>query len=132
MVFRRMLNRKWLLTTILVIAAAAVMVRLGIWQLDRLAQRRAFNARVLAQIDQPVLDLSGEALGADLANMEYRKVKVTGEYDFSQEVALRNQAMNGQWGVHLITPLRIAGTDQAVLVDRGWIPGEDFTSGNWA
>ena len=53
---RRMFSRKWLLTTILVIAAMAVMARLGIWQLDRLHQRRAFNARVSAQIDRPPLD----------------------------------------------------------------------------
>jgi surfeit locus 1 family protein len=128
---QRMFSRKWLLTTILVIAAMAVMVRLGIWQLDRLHQRRLFNARVEAQIDQPALTLSGEALTSDLASMEYRPVIVSGEYDFAHEVALRNQAMNGQWGVDLITPLRIAGTNQAVLVNRGWIPGNDFESGNW-
>lgn len=127
----RMFSRKWILTTLLVVAAVAVMVRLGMWQLDRLEERRAFNARVLAQVDQPPLELSGPGLQADLYNMEYRETVVTGEYDHSQEVALRNQAMNGQWGVHLITPLRIAGSDQAVLVDRGWIPAEDYTSGNW-
>ncbi len=33
-------------------------------------------------------------LNADLANMEYRPVRVTGEYDLTNEVALRNQA----WG----------------------------------
>jgi surfeit locus 1 family protein len=63
--------------------------------------------------------------------MEYRAVTVTGEYDDSQEVALRNQAHDGRWGVNLLTPLRIAGTDRAVLVDRGWIPAEDYTSGAW-
>lgn len=127
-----MLSRKWLLTTLLVVAASAVMIRLGIWQLDRLEQRRAFNARVLSQVDQPVLELNGEALDADLPNMEYRKVSVFGEYDFSQEIAIRNQAMNGQWGVHLITPLHIAGSEETVLVDRGWIPGDDFNSGDWS
>lgn len=128
----KMFSRRWILTTILVIAAMLVMARLGKWQLDRLAQRRAFNARVEAQINQPPLQLSAASLNEDLAVMEYRKVTVRGEYDEAQQVALRNQAMNGQWGVDLITPLRIAGTDQAVLVDRGWIPAEDYTSGNWA
>ena len=128
---RRMFSRKWLMTTILVIAAMAVMARLGIWQLDRLHQRRAFNARVSAQIDRPPLELSGEALASDLPSMEYRQVTVVGEYDFEHEVALRNQAMNSQWGVDLITPLHIAGTNQTVLVNRGWIPGNDFESGNW-
>jgi surfeit locus 1 family protein len=63
--------------------------------------------------------------------MEYRKVTVTGQYDSSQQVALRNQAHEGTWGVNLLTPLKIAGSDKAILVNRGWIPGDDYTSGNW-
>jgi hypothetical protein len=55
----RLFSRRWILATLLVIAAAAVMVRLGIWQLDRLDLRRAFNARVQAQMSQPQLVLAG-------------------------------------------------------------------------
>ena len=128
----RMFSRKWLLTTLLVVVAMGVMARLGKWQLDRLAQRRAFNSRVEAQINAPVLNLNGEGLNENLAQMEYRKVTVTGKYDFSQQIAIRNQAMNGQWGVALVTPLRIDGSHQAVLVERGWIPGTDYTAGDWS
>jgi surfeit locus 1 family protein len=128
----RMISRRWILSTLLVIAAMAVMARLGIWQLDRLEQRKVFNARVLAQIDQPPILLSGQALNTDLASMEYRPVIVEGEYDHSQEVALRNQAWNDQIGVHLLTPLKIAGSDRAVLVDRGWVPVQDFDSHDWS
>ena len=63
---RRMLSRKWLVATILVIAAMAVLIRLGIWQLDRLQARRAFNARVTAQISQPLLELTSNSLNSDL------------------------------------------------------------------
>ena len=132
----RLFSRKWLLTTLLVFVAMGVMVRLGYWQLDRLEKRRAFNARVQAQIDQPHLELTASALTSDLESsledMEYRQVVVVGEYDHDAEVALRNQAWNNRIGVHLITPLRITGSDQAVLVNRGWIPFEDFTPGNMA
>lgn len=128
----RLVSRRWLLATILVIVGVAINIRLGIWQLERLEQRRAFNARVLAQINQPLLVLRGDALTLDLANMEYRQVEVTGEYDLSHEVALRNQAWGNRLGLHLLTPLRIAGSDQAVMVDRGWVPlgGSDYQS--WA
>jgi surfeit locus 1 family protein len=128
----RMVSRRWILSTLLVIAAMTVLARLGIWQLDRLAQRRLFNARVLAQVNQPPIQLTGEALNAGLASMEYRQVIVEGEYDHSQEVALRNQAWNDQIGVHLLTPLKIAGSDRAVLVDRGWVPVQDFSSHDWS
>jgi surfeit locus 1 family protein len=128
----KVFSRRWLLTTLLVIVAVGVMVRLGIWQLDRLAQRRAFNARVNAQVDQPPLNLNQGGEAADLVNMEYRKVIVTGEYDFSQQVALRNQAHDSRWGVDLLTPLKVDGSDRAVLVNRGWIPADDFNTGDWS
>jgi len=134
--FKSMFSRRWLLATLLVLAGMALCVRLGIWQLDRLDKRRAYNARVQAQIDQPPLTLAGEALNEDLYNMEYRPVKVSGTYDFSQQIAIINQSYGNEWGVHLVTPLVISGTaigtpKQAILVDRGWIPHQDYQSGDW-
>ncbi|MGD9092985.1 MAG: SURF1 family protein [Anaerolineales bacterium] len=127
----RLVSRRWILATILVIIGMIVTARLGIWQLDRLQQRRAFNSRVQAQLDQPTLILDESTLDADLANMEYRSIVVVGEYDHSGEVALRNQVWGNQAGVHLLTPLKIKGTGQAILVDRGWVPTEDFVYGDW-
>ncbi len=129
---KKLFSRRWILTTLLVLAAMAVMTRLGLWQLDRLAQRRAFNARVSEQMAQPPLELSGSALDADLPAMEYRAVVVTGEYDHAQQVVVRNQVWGNRLGVHLLTPLLIAGSDRAVMVDRGWIPLEDYQSGDWS
>jgi surfeit locus 1 family protein len=97
-------------------------VRLGIWQLDRLEQRRNFNAHVEAMRAAPTLLLPEDA-DENLTEMEYRKVRVSGEYDFENEVILRNQYWRDQFGYHLLTPLVLAnGT--AVLVDRGWVPAE--------
>jgi surfeit locus 1 family protein len=130
-----MFSRRWLLATMLVIGALAVMARLGLWQLERLEQRRAFNDRVQRQFDQPQLVLSGAALEEDLASMEYRQVVVRGEYDFANQVVLRNQALDNQAGVHLLTPLRIAGSQQAILVNRGFVPAGaqiDLQTADWS
>ena len=112
--------RKWIFPTILVILAAAVCVRLGIWQLDRLAQRRAFNQHYMTMASAPPVNLSE---GEDLQQMEYRQVIAQGRFDFSQQVALRNQYYHDQYGYHLLTPL-VLGDGTAILVDRGWIPSE--------
>jgi len=128
----RLFSRRWILATLLVLLAAAVMVRLGVWQLARLEQRRAFNARVLAQINQPPLILQGEALDMDLPAMEYRAVVVRGTYDFAHQVALRNQVWDNQPGVRLLTPLHIEGSQRYVLVDRGWVPMVDSTVLDWS
>lgn len=129
MLLRRMFQRKWLLTTLLVLVGTAVCIRLGIWQLDRLEQRRAFNAHYESARAQPALVLPG-ILTPDLQEMEWRSIEVTGEYDFANQVAIRNQYYGNQYGYHLFTPLRF--DDTAVLVDRGWIPAEgNETPSDW-
>jgi surfeit locus 1 family protein len=127
---RSFLRPRWILTTLLVFVALAVLVRLGIWQLDRLQERRIFNARVNSQINLPVLDLTVNPRIQGLFNMEYRTVDVVGVYDFSQQVMLRNQVWQDQPGVHLLTPLKIKDSDLAILIDRGWVPYADAQVGN--
>lgn len=125
----RPFSRRWWFATLLVLAAAAVMIRLGIWQLDRLEQRRAFNTQVESARKQLALDLNEGQL-ADIAQMEWRAVQFAGEYDFANQVAVRNQYYAGQYGYHLMTPLLSQGI--AVVVDRGWIPADsNSTPEDW-
>lgn len=122
-------QRRWLFATLLVLAGTALCIRLGIWQLDRLEQRRAFNQQFESMRAMPALDLNQEA-PEDLPQMEWRSVNVRGEYDFANQVALRNQYNGSEYGYHLLTPIRFEGG--AVLVDRGWIPADgNSTSGDW-
>jgi surfeit locus 1 family protein len=113
---------RWILTTVLVLSAAGVMVRLGFWQLDRLAQRRAFNARLINQMNSPAIDLNQNFLIDQIHSMEYRDALVTGAYSLGEQVLLRNQVWNGNTGYRIVTPLKIDGQPYSVLVDRGWIP----------
>ena len=115
-------KRRWILTTLLVILAILVMGRLGIWQLERMAQREDHNRRLAQGLAEPPISLNA-ALPADLPALEYYSAMATGHYDFAQEVLLRNQySAEGQPGFHLLTPLMLDDSTQAILVDRGWIP----------
>jgi surfeit locus 1 family protein len=111
-----------LVMTVVVAVAALSFVALGFWQLDRLAQRRAANAHILARLEQPALQLDGAPL--DPAEADLRRGIVRGTYDSDHEIVLRNQVHNELPGVDLLTPLRIEGSDAAVLINRGWIPFE--------
>jgi surfeit locus 1 family protein len=125
----KMFQRKWLLATLLVVAGTALCIRLGIWQLDRLDQRRAFNHQVESMRAMPTLDLNQQA-PIDISKLEWRAVKVQGNYDFANQVALRNQYNGSDYGYHLLTPLKFNG--KAILVDRGWIPAEgNSTPQDW-
>ena len=126
---KKMFSRSWILATLLVFAGTAVCVRLGIWQLDRLEQRRTFNAQVTSMRAMDMLDLN-QSVPADISTMEWRAVIVTGEYDFEHQVAMRNQYHETEYGYHLITPLKFSGG--AVLVNRGWIPADgNSTPKDW-
>lgn len=105
----------------LVIAAvvAAICVRLGVWQLGRLSERRAANALVSARLDSALVDV--RRLPADTALARYRRVTARGTYDFEHEIVLSGRSRSGSPGVNLLTPLRIPGADTAVLVNRGWV-----------
>ncbi len=117
---RLLVSPRWRWLTLAVILLAVVLARLGFWQLDRLAQRRARNALLEQRVSMPPIELTGQAL--DPEEYEYRRVVVSGAYDIDGEVALRNRSRAGLPGVHVLTPLLIDGSDSAVIVDRGWLP----------
>jgi surfeit locus 1 family protein len=100
---------------------AALCVRLGVWQLDRLRQRRARNAQVLARRTEPALAVTG-TISADSARD--RRVVARGVYDYAHERLWHGRSYEGIPGVDLITPLRLHDSS-AVLVDRGWAPSPD-------
>lgn len=114
---------KKILWILFIITGASTMIALGFWQWGRLQERQAFNAKVVAQTNAPPLVIHGEAI--DAASLEYRRATVSGVYDFSQEMVLRNRTYNGVAGVHLLTPLKIENSPKAVLIDRGWISYPD-------
>lgn len=103
------------------LAFAAACGRLGFWQLDRLAQRRARNATLRAARARPLLEVT-RALAPDSARD--RQVHARGVYDYGQERLWHGRSLDGVPGVDLITPVRLAD-GSAVLVDRGWAPSTD-------
>lgn len=107
----------------LAFAAAAVCVRLGMWQLDRLAERRAVNARLYGRLAAPPVPIA--ALPRDTAAARYRRVLLAGAWDLSREAVLVSRTRNGSPGVNLVTPLRLPGRDTALLVNRGWVYAQD-------
>lgn len=136
---KTLLRKKWIIPTLLVPLAVAAMVRLGIWQLDRLEQRQAHNRQVRTMLSAEAVDLSAQTMlgpdpeitEEDLSAWEYRTAHVRGEVDSSTGMIIRNQAWEQQPGVHLLAPLLIQGTEQAVLVDLGWIPQAEYHEGRW-
>jgi len=103
---------------------AALFVRLGFWQLSRLQERRAANRAAAAARAEPPRELGA---GADWTAEELneRWVEARGSFDHEHEIIIRGQAFQGTPGVWVVTPLRLARGDSAVLVLRGFVPAAD-------
>jgi cytochrome oxidase assembly protein ShyY1 len=127
-VYRFLATPRWLGLAALMAAAAAVMVGLGLWQLDRYHERTAINERITAAASTapaPVASVlpvprvgGGPALAPGVA---WTRVAATGVYDPAQEILARGRTVEGRVGFEVLTPLRLAD-GSALLVDRGWVP----------
>ena len=126
-------SRRWWWVTLVVILGMGVLARLGIWQLNRLEQRRAANAALRQQLAAGPLSLNDPSLDLSaLPQMAGREAVATGRFDFSEQVLLQLQKFEGAPGGHLIAPLRLDGREEAVLVDRGWIPEAELAPEKWS
>ena len=99
-----------------------ITVSLGRWQLRR-ADEKAAQEAVLeqARLQAPV---ALDARGVDQAPATWigHRVTVDGRYEGRWSVLLDNRTHEGVAGFHVLTPLRVAGSDRFVLVLRGWTP----------
>lgn len=102
--------------------AAAGTARLGVWQLDRAAQKNAIQAALDSRRDLPPLPLSELALdAAAAAEQHHRAIELSGRWMSDQTIFLENRQMDGRPGFYVVTPMLLAdGT--AVVVQRGWSP----------
>lgn len=103
--------------TLLVLVGMASVAHLGVWQLNRAAEKRA----ILEQID------AGAATVHRLSSIEgdlprYQTVEVKGRYDAAHQILLDNMpSQRGMPGYRIVTPFQLSG-DGWILVDRGWLP----------
>ncbi|GAA2579227.1 SURF1 family protein [Dactylosporangium fulvum] len=130
-VYRFLATPRWLGYAALTAAAAAVMVLLGFWQLDRYHQRASINERISAGATATPASLTdivgkptqgpGSVGPAPPGDIEWTRVRVTGHYDPTREILVRGRTVDGRVGFEVITPL-VLSDGTAVLVDRGWVP----------
>lgn len=117
------LTRAGIAGTLVAFLVAAICVRLGFWQLDRLEQRRARNAAAAERMAHAPVML-GDA-PADTSGLLFRRFELRGEYEQGSALILRGQSRRGAPGVHLLVYLRPRQGRSALLVDRGWLPSPD-------
>jgi cytochrome oxidase assembly protein ShyY1 len=105
------------------LALVVLGIVLGNWQTRRAEEKLGMAARLAERSAAPALVLGAGAGGRQqAADIEYRRVRLTGEWVRTWPLFLDNRPLNGQAGFILAMPFKIAGSHQYVLVLRGWLP----------
>lgn len=118
---RRPRSRRDWIVMLTAVAAVVATARLGVWQLDRAAQKQALQALIDARAALPPIDGPAMARAPDEALAQhYRRVRVEGYWVAEATIFLDNRQMRDRPGFFVVTPLALDdGT--AVLVQRGWV-----------
>ncbi|MGJ7528127.1 SURF1 family protein [Variovorax sp. GB1P17] len=117
---RRRPGRFWLITIAAVLTLAAT-VSLGRWQLSRAAQKEALQADIDAQKQKPALAQADFLALEKASDSLHRPVRLRGLWLPTQTVYLDNRQMHGVPGFYVLTPFALEGSEQAVMVQRGWV-----------
>jgi surfeit locus 1 family protein len=129
-VILKIFSKKWILFTIFIVGMMALFVYLGFWQLDRHAQKRSYNTLLAERWRQEPFDLNQERLPDDLSALEYRRITADGYFDYANQLVLKSQVYRDAPGIVLVTPFVFDDGD-AVLVARGWAPGNYAMPATW-
>ncbi|KAF3999764.1 SURF1 family protein [Glaciimonas immobilis] len=104
--------------------ATLFLVALGIslaqWQTRRGDQKQAIANAIMQRGAQAPLALNAGPQNPE--QLEYRHVTVRGEFVTAWPVYLDNRSYKGAPGFYVLMPLKLANSDQYVLVQRGWLP----------
>jgi surfeit locus 1 family protein len=107
----------------LLFVPACLCVGLGVWQVDRAAQKRELAGQLAERAEAAPLEIGGAPVQAEAAR--HRRVVVRGQFERAGQIFIENRHHAGKVGFHVVTPLRIADSERRVLVNRGWVPGMD-------
>ena len=99
----------------------AATISLGRWQLSRAAQKEALQAEIEAQKTLPALDQDQFLALEPATSAMHRPVRLHGLWLAPHTVYLDNRQMHGLPGFYVLTPFAIEGSNQTVLVQRGWV-----------
>ena len=102
----------------LIVATVALLISLGLWQLDRADEKRAIEDQIaIANSDNVELVVSTELL----KDKEYYHVRLQGSYVDDKQFIYDNQIVDQISGYYVLTPFVLNGDAKTVLINRGFI-----------
>ncbi len=106
---------------LILIVCVPLFIKLGLWQYNKAMLKQELQSSYDSSLDSNALEFPDKFESLD--SWRYKKVKIKGSYDTKYQILLDNQVENNQAGFHVLTPLKIEGKNDYVLINRGWIAG---------
>lgn len=111
--------RPTLAATLAVLPALAILIGLGVWQLQRLEWKNALIDEMRGRMTAAPIELPDPVRDAE--SLRFRRVALTGRFLNDRELYRVAQKRRNTRGLFVITPMVLADGRQ-VLVNRGWAP----------
>ncbi len=113
-------NRVGLILLVVTLLVCAIFARLGLWQLNRAAEKSTMMEQANSAAATAV---STQLDNIDLQRDTYRRFRLDGQYEQGRQFLLDNRIHDGRAGFEVLAMFRLDGDDGYVLVNRGWIAG---------
>lgn len=107
-----------------------ILMSLGFWQLDRAELKfQQLDTYVARSKQAPVkLKSTDKIESIKIDDLLYSNIEVKGRYDTEHSFLIDNKIHHSEVGFYVITPFIIEESNNAVLVNRGWIKGKRYRS----
>ena len=103
----------------------AILIGLGVWQLERLKWKEGLIATVSAHMTAAPVSLD-RAMAMSADDVQYRRVALAGIFDNARESYVFTTNAGGEPAYHVLTPL-VTDDGKVMMVDRGEIPAEKLS-----
>lgn len=113
--------RPKLVPTLFVVPMLVILLGLGVWQVQRHIWKSDLIEKLQTRAQSASVTLASDI--RDLDAIEFQRVRVTGKLLHDKELYLLNRSLNGNPGVHILTPLKRHDGD-VIMINRGWTPFE--------
>ncbi len=108
-----------LIPSLAALGVFALTMYLGHWQQGRAEEKRGLQAQFDQRSIAEPLTLRGETLDPQM--VKFRRANALGAWVESAQIYIDNKFDQNRVGYHVITPLKLAGSERHVLVNRGWV-----------
>ena len=106
--------------TIAFLIVFSILIKLGLWQLERADHKKNLNESYKLRQAEKVIDLNDHKSINSKESILWRRVSLNGSFYKEKNLIVDNQIFKHEAGFNILTPFKIDGTGMTILINRGW------------